>query len=182
MKPEQFDILYLAWQCLERAAVAIVKYETEQHAPHYGKKVYSVNGSILDKFKHPHAPGYSADKGTRETWKHGVYWNMTHYWITAQYDEIRVHVKTCVNGGSYEDNSAWTQYAEQSYTIAANAGNILTELPEEKRPLIETLEHPAVIRGHADATKALQKQYEEARGKVDARFHSTLNIYRLTHT
>ena len=89
-----------------------------------GQKILLADGSESAKF--------TLKSGSIEKKEGGQHESYQHYYDVSEFS-VWLKVRICLNGGSYEDRTAYTNYFEQSYYVGKVSNQILIE--------VETLEN-----------------------------------------
>lgn len=66
-----------------------------------------------------------------ERGRRGANYINIHFWLSTGKYSTYLHVKTCLNGGSYEDRTAFTTYHETSFYLLETKDGILTQVNED---------------------------------------------------
>jgi len=172
-KKSNAEVKVLAMNTLYEWAEKFFNYEKEHFTQFLGVDIFKVDGTIKKKYEHEKMSftGKMPD---------GTFVN-AHYWFTHSYNDFRMHVKICVNGGSYDvrPNTAYCQYEEQGLTIFNTDNGVL--LPTESdTAFLKTRFDVAELSAIAGNIKKAAEAYEYAVNAMPYRFREVFYIERLT--
>lgn len=169
----QLELKVLAVNTLQLHAKRILDYEIEQLTKLVGIDCFKVDGSLKQKYMYPNLKRISE--------KFGKNWLTVDYWSDKTEYDYRIHVKICINGGSYDvsPSTAFCIYQDESYYPFDIKDGKLKAKTNDYSFLNEvfSVEKLEVL---SDKVKEIATQYEKMRDKIDYRFHGVLNIERLT--
>lgn len=167
------EVKVLSINTLNQYAEQFFLYEKEYFRQFIGKDIFKVDGSIKAKFDHE-------KQSFRGQLPDGTFVD-AHYWFTSNYGYFDIHVKICVNGGSYDVKpaTAFCQYEEMALTLfKIEAGKLIdtdTDITHLKeRYNLSDLQKIAAEIGEA------KKIYEAAENKMPYRFKDVFYIGRIT--
>lgn len=168
------EVKVLAINTLYEYAQQFYEYEKLHFGQFIGKDIFKIDGSIKAKYEHEKLSfSGKLNDGTNVN---------AHYWFTSRHGYFDIHVKICVNGGSYDvsPSTAFCQYEETTLTLFKIEENKLIETPAnidylKNRYDVETL---AKI---ATNIKEAAKVYEAAEDKMPYLFKGVFDVERLTH-
>ena len=175
-KKSNKEIKVLAINTLYEYAKKILDYEKEHFSKFLGVNIFKVDGSIKAKFEHENLTfkGNLPD-GTRFD---------VNYWFTYSYNELKVNVKLCINGGSYDVKpiTAFCQYEEQQLTIFKTnpAGQLIETISDVS--FLDQRFDLAELTKIAEGIKAKAAEYEAEVKKMNYLFKYVFDIERLTRS
>lgn len=172
-KKSNEEVKVLAINCLEEWSEKFHNYEREYFAKLVGIDPFKNDGTLKKKYEHQKQDftGQLAD---------GTYLN-AHYWYEHSYNELRMRVKICVNGGSYDvrPSTAFCQYEEKSLTLYKTENGVLINTDTEAEHLA-TKYDLSELQGIAAEIKEAAAVYEAVAAKMPYRFREVFHIKRLT--
>jgi len=173
VKKSNKEVKVLAINTLYQYAKQFFEYEKQHFSQFIGKDIFKVDGSIKAKFEHDKL----SFTGTLED---GTNVN-AHYWFTSKYNCFDIHIKICVNGGSYDvkPSTAFCQYEETTLTMFKIVENNLIETPANIDFLNTRYDVETLVKIAADIKEAA-KIYEAAENKMPYLFKGVFDIERLT--
>ena len=111
VKKTQAEIKVLAINTLYEYAEKYINHERQRLTAFIGMDIFKVDGSFKQKYDSPKlSDKLQMSDGT---------WVDAHYWFTHYTNSFEIHVKICINGGSYDIKpvTAFCQYEEQTFTL-----------------------------------------------------------------
>lgn len=168
-KLTSLEIKIMAVNALQEHAKRILAHEIAGFKKLIGVDAFKVDGSMKAK--------YHFDKMERVSQKFGENWLSVDYYRDKTDSSIRISIKVCINGGSYEvtPSTAFCIYHEESYYIA----NIVDGKIEAKNLDLKFLDQKFTVA----SLQKLQKQaeqaaeaYNKAKSAIDHRFRQVLDI------
>ena len=174
VKKSNVEVKVLAVNTLYEWAEKFYQYEKQHFQQFVGKAIFKADGSIKSKYEHQKISheGRLAD---------GTYVH-AHYWFTSRYNSFDIHVKICVNGGSYDDkpSTAFCQYEERAIELfKINEAGELVENSNDIEWLKKRYD-VAELTAIANDVKEAAKVYEAAHEKMPYIFQEVFYIERLT--
>lgn len=170
-KKTNLEVKVLAINTLYEYAQKFYEYEKKHFSQFIGKDIFKVDGSIKAKYEHERLSfkGQLPD-GT---------WYNAHYWFESKYS-FDIHVKICVNGGSYDvkPTTAFCQYEEISIKLFDIKDGSLIETESAPDFLNKRYEVSELIQ-QANEIKELAKRYEYEADKFPYIFKQVCDIQRL---
>jgi hypothetical protein len=171
-KKTSAEIKVLAVNTLYEWAEVFYKAEKEHFSKFIGIDIFKVDGSIKQKYDHEKQSfkGQLPD-GT---------WVNAHYWFTNRYNSFDIHIKVCVNGGSYDvkPTTAFCQYEEMTLTLF-NTKDGKLEPSNEDISHLSTRFNVEDLKAIAANIEKAAKAYEAAADKMPYRFKEVFHIERL---
>jgi len=121
LKKSNQEVKVLAINTLYEWAEKFFNYEKDHFSQFVGVDIFKVDGSIKKKYEHE-------KMSFRGKLPDGTFCD-AHYWFTHSYNDFRITVKICVNGGSYDvkPTTAFCQYEEQGITLFKTQNGVLLE-------------------------------------------------------
>lgn len=186
MKKSAIVIKVMALNLLNQYSQLICDYERKFYAQFIGMDIFKVDGSLKAKYTHD-----KLDDNFKGTLPDGTFFSVM-YWFDNSYHSFKIHVKICINGGSYETkpNTAFCQYEEKCiYAFDVEAinnplkgmGYTFNALKEVEKPDFDystRYDADALLLIAADI-KAAAKAYEAIEDKMPHYFREVLGIERL---
>ncbi len=173
-KKTQLEINVLAHNTMAEYLPQLVEKVTSELSKFQGKQIFKVDDSLMEKCK-------SVCLGT---FFDGKLSDGTHCYISYHVSKRKhsnhayLAVKLCINGGSYDDRTAFTQYENFSADIFAYEDDKLGESMEVLFP--ESVDISEIRQTAAKAIEAA-KAYDAILSQVHWKFRSTMNLQRLTN-
>jgi hypothetical protein len=172
-KKTQAEVKVLAVNTLYQYAEQFFNYERQYFSQYLGQSIFKVDGSVKAKYEHEKQSfkGQLPD-GT---------WVNAHYWFTNRYNCFDIHIKICVNGGSYDvkPSTAFCQYDEMTLEMFKIEDGKLIDSPQDISHLKERFDIDSLKAIAANIEQA-KKMYESAADKMPHRFKEVFWIERLT--
>ena len=173
-KKTSAEIHVLAINTLYEYAAKYYQHEKQRLTPFIGLDIFKVDGSFKQKYESPKL----SDQTKLED---GTFVN-AHYWFTHYTNGFDIHVKICINGGSYDVKpvTAFCQYQEQSFTLFKKEDGklIASDIDVSYLNKRYTVDGLAAI---AKQVKDAEKVYESAYSKMPHLFTDTFNLRRLAY-
>jgi hypothetical protein len=160
MKKSSAEVKCLSLNTLYQYAKEFYEYEKAHFSQFIGKNIFKVDGSFKQKYEHDRmtAKGQLPD---------GTFYGV-HYWFEYSYHTLKMRVKSCINGGTYDDKTYFCQYDDLTiYIFDTNDNNEL----QETQPDISYLDK----RYNAEELTEISKQIELAALAYD------LELSRMPH-
>lgn len=167
------EVKVLAINTLYEYAQQFYEYERQHFSQFIGKDIFKVDGSIKAKYEHEKLSfSGKLNDGTNVN---------AHYWFTSKYNCFDIHVKICINGGSYDvkPSTAFCQYEETALTLFKTEDNKLIETPANIDYLATRYDVKTLAKIAADIKEAA-KIYEAAEDKMPYLFKGVFDVERLT--
>lgn len=121
-KRNALDIQAEGLNVLNQYALELVNHFIPLLQPLVGSKIKLADGSRSNKFS---SLVDRYEKENIKTDNEGIKKFISfQYWFDMSYS-LRMHVKICINGGSYDDNSYYCEYIEKSIHLGDIDGQIL---------------------------------------------------------
>jgi hypothetical protein len=172
VKKSNAEIKVLAQNILNEYAEIFYNYEKTHFNQFLGIDVFKVDGSIKQKYSHEKMSytGKLSD-GTNVN---------ASYWFNYRSGYFDIHVKICVNGGSYDVTpaTAFCCYDETSITLFKTEDNKLQQTDTDIKHLnrrFDAIELQKIANEIQDAAKV----YRTATDKMPYQFRDTFYIERL---
>ena len=173
-KKSSAEVKVIAINELNKWAKVFYEYEKTHFSQFLGVNIFKVDGSIKQKYDHEK----QSYKGRLPD---GTFVNV-HYWFTSSYNRFDIHVKICVNGGSYDvrPSTAYCQYEETTLTIFKMDDE--SKLIEANTDIshLSTVYNLADLQSIAGEIKEAAKIYESVADKMPWQFKDVFYIERLT--
>jgi hypothetical protein len=174
MKKSNLEVRILAVNTLNQYAKAIIDHEVNHFRQFVGLDILKTDLSIKKKFQHESLPEFSGilDDGTHFC---------VNYWIECSQYSFRINIKSCVNGGSYEDRSYFCEYYKDVFYPFDFRDGILCENVNEQANRIEQLFNETDLLIMAEEVKKLEKEYSEKLANIPHQFREVMDIRRLSY-
>jgi len=173
IKKTAVEIKVLAINTLYEYAEKYFNHEKQRLSAFIGMDIFKVDGSFKAKYDSPKlSDKLQLPDGT---------WLNAHYWFNNNNYSLDLHVKICVNGGSYDVNptTAFCQYEEQSFTLFKKENGKLIETPVNNE-FLNTRYNVDELTAIANNIKEAAKVYEAAAEKMPHRFNDVFWLQRLS--
>ena len=174
VKKSNVEVKVLAINTLYEWAEKFYQYEKQHFQQFIGKAIFKVDGSVKAKFDH--------EKMSHKGQLPDGTWVNAHYWFTSRYNSFDIHVKICVNGGSYDvkPSTAFCQYEEQ--TVELFKINEAGELVENSNDIswLKKRYDVAELTSTANDVKKAAEVYEAALNKMPWIFREVFYLERLS--
>jgi len=172
-KKSNVEVKILAVNNLNKYAKQFFEYERAHFLQFLGQSIFKVDGSVKAKYEHE-----------RQSYKGQLpdgTWIDAHYWLTSSYGYFDIHIKICVNGGTYDvkPNTAFCQYEELALSMFKIEDGKLVDSPADISPL-DIQYNIADLQEAAKGIEEAKKIYETAKEKLPYRFHDVFWVEKLT--
>ena len=173
VKKSAIEIRVLAINTLYEYAAKYYQHEKQRLTPFIGLDIFKVDGSFKQKHDSPKLSDRTKlDDGTFVD---------AHYWFNQYSTSFDIHVKICINGGSYDTKptTAFCQYQELSITLFRKengkliAGDIDVSYLDERYNVDQ-------LTAIANEVKEAAKVYESVYNKMPYLFTDVFNLSRLS--
>ncbi len=174
----------LSINTLYQYAEKCIEYEMNHFKQFIGKDIFKVDGSVKAKYAHEKI---SFDGKMDD----GTFYHV-HYWFELNFNYFDLHIKSCINGGSYDvkPSTAFCIYEETTYTMFNVKKSEPDELGYTKQLLAENTErfnNDYSIRYNADTVieqanevEKLAETYRNEYDKIPYYFRDVLHVKRLS--
>lgn len=167
------EIKCLSINTLHEHAKTFYEYEKAHFAQFIGKNIFKVDGSIKQKFEHESmkAEGQLPD---------GTFYNV-HYWFECRHGYFDMKIKSCINGGKYDDKTYFCQYDDLQLTL------FKTNEQGELQPIENDLSYLDARYSAEELTKIAKdiegaaKVYEKELSRMPYQFREIFYLQRLSH-
>lgn len=173
-KKSNKEVKVIAINVLHEYAKQFYEYEKKHFSQFLGVDIFKVNGSLKAKYEHDKID-FSGQL------KDGTFVN-ANYWFTYSYNSFDIHVKICVNGGTYDVRpaTAFCQYEEMTLTLfKTDSDNKLIETDNDISHLSTRYNLADLVKIETEINEA-KKNYEAAENKMPYRFRDVFYIGRIT--
>ena len=171
-KKSNVEVKVIALNLLNEYAAKYLNYERTHFSQFLGKDIFKVDGSVKAKFDHDKlSDKFQMPDGT---------WVDVHYWFTKAYGYFNIHIKICVNGGSYDvkPTTAFCQYEEMTLTLF-EVKDGLVETTQQDNDL--TIRYDvAELQAIAAEIKQAGEVYNRVYEKMPHRFTDVFYLSRLS--
>lgn len=176
MKKTNLEVRLLAVNTLNKYAKFILDHEVNHFSKFVGQDILTVNLKLKKKFEHESLPEFSGfmDDGTHFS---------VNYWIEFTRYSFSIHIKSCVNGGSYEDRTYFCQYYEDTfYPFSFDNGlGILKLTGNWNSDRINAVFNESDLLSMAQEVIELEKMYDKKTANIPYQFREVLNIRKLQY-
>lgn len=170
-KKSSIDAKVLSINTLYEWAEKFFKYEQDHFRQFLGKDIFKVDGSVKAKFEHPKLNA----KGQLED---GTFYDV-HYWFENRHGYFVIKIKSCINGGSYDDKSYFCIYDEIGQTLFEVKDGLLVETTQQ--PTDFSIRYDAKeLQAIAENIKEAAESYRQAANKMPYAFQDVFYIERLS--
>ena len=171
-KKSNVEVMALAINSLYEYAEKFYNYEMEHFNKFVGLDIFKVDGSIKQKYDH--------EKISFKGQLNDGTWVNVHYWFTSSYS-FDMHVKICVNGGSYDDkpSTAFCQYHETTLQLFDIKDGKLSECGRDKEYL-KTRYNVDELTELANKIREAANQYREIYDTMPHLFTDVFYLERLS--
>lgn len=172
-KKSQVEIKVLAINTLYEYSKQIAEYEYNHFKQFVGIDVFKVDGSVKLKYKH--------DRLTFKGQMKDKTWYSADYYLKITSDSLEVHVKICVNGGSYDvkPSTAFCQYEDKIIHILDAKNCVLQDTKIDLDYLDERFNVESLNKIAAEVRKAAEI-YEIELKKMPYLFKDVFYLERLS--
>lgn len=173
-KKPNTEVKVLAVNTLYEYAEKYYLHEKNRLTPLIGLDIFKVDGSFKAKYDSPKlSDKLQLDDGT---------WVNAHYWFNNLNYGLDLHVKICVNGGSYDVKpvTAFCQYQEQSFTLFNKQDGKLIETDRDISFLKKRYDVKE-LQTIANEIKEAAKVYETAYNKMPYLFNDVFDVKRISY-
>jgi hypothetical protein len=172
-KKSNVEVKILSVNNLYKYAKQFFEYERTHFLQFLGQSIFKVDGSVKAKFDH--------EKQSYKGQLPDGTWVNAHYWFTSSYGYFDIHVKICVNGGSYDvkPTTVFCQYDETTLTMFKIEDGKLIDSPAD----ISHLDQVFNIQELQKAAKGIEeaaKAYNDECKKLPYMFHDVFLVSRLS--
>ncbi len=173
-KKSNVEIKVLAVNTLYEYAEKYILHEYNRLKPLIGLDIFKVDGSFKAK--------YDAPKLSDKLQLADGTWVNAHYWFNNNKYGFDIHVKICVNGGSYDvtPTTAFCQYQEQSFTLFEKDENGRIKETNTDRQWLKKRYDVAELNAISAEIKQAAKEYEKTYDKMPHLFKDVYYIERLS--
>ena len=174
MKKTDLEIRLMAVNVLNKYAKNILDHEVNHFKKFIGQDILTVNMKFKKKFEHESLEEF---KGFLED---GTHFSVTYYIECTKYS-FRISIKSCVNGGNYENNTYFCQYFEDSFYPFNFKNEILVDNENEKSERINNVYNISELLNMAEEVKQIEKLYLDKVNKIPHVFQQVLDIRKLQY-
>lgn len=160
----------LALNLLNNFAAQVCQHETAHLSKFIGCDVLKNDLTFKVKYKNPEKVTFKGD--TPE----GVHYSGSYYFDNSKYG-IDLKMTMCINGGSYDNDTAFTIY-EKTWVRLFDLKDALMHETKTERPDFNTQHNVEDIQALAEQAREARKIYENITSKIPYALHSILNIQR----
>jgi len=174
MKKSNLEVKVLSINTLYKYAAKCIEHEKKHFDQFLGKDIFKVGGEVKQKYSHERLTfeGFLPD---------GTHYHV-HCWYQLSYKHFYLNVKSCVNGGSYEDKpvTAFCQYDSTMTTLYKVKDGKLTVNDNSDTDYLNKRYEVSELMEIKKGIEKAAELYKAEVNKMPYIFNDVLSVERLT--